>query len=172
MAKDKEVLIGGNMANLPPLKGNDKPTVADNKAQSSQTKTPQKAKPTWTENIKNAKGNWKKIKNSPFASLSFSLKVRKIIVALLIAYIGWSGFWMVWNFRAEGFMNILGKAIMGGIIAYVCWVIYKTIPAAKKQLEYYKRNPHLINYTPVDAKTTVDEIMAKIKDNQKKLKEG
>ena len=120
------------------------------------------------ENLKNAPKNWKKVKASPYASLEFSLKVRKVIVFALIVYIAISGINMAINYRAVGFMSVVGRVIMLGVIGYLCYKIYQTIPQAKKQIDYYKKYPHTINYCPTDTKETVDSILNKIKENQQK----
>jgi hypothetical protein len=63
-------------------------------------------------------------------------------------------------------MGIFQQVVSGGIIVYIAWKLYSTIPAAKRQLEYYKKNPHTINYCPTNVKEDVDDILRKIKQNQ------
>ena len=41
----------------------------------------------WFTNIKNTKKNYKTVKSSPYASLVFALKVRKLIIYPLIAFL-------------------------------------------------------------------------------------
>jgi hypothetical protein len=124
-----------------------------------------KNKQNW---IISAKDNIKKIKSSPYASLHFSLKVRKVIVISLIIYIAYMGYNMVVNYQAQGFMNTIGRVIMAGVFIFICWTIYKTIPMAQKQIDYYKKYPHLINYCPTDTRETVDAIMKKISENKER----
>ena len=123
---------------------------------------------TWWNNMRNTKKNWKKVQGSPFASLNLALKFRKLIVGLLIPYLAWMTFKMVKNYNATGFMGTVGKVISIAIMSYICWKIYSTIPQAKKQIEYYKKYPHTINYVPTNTKETVDDILNKIKDNSLK----
>ena len=73
---------------------------------------------------------------------------------------------MVMNFRGSGYMGTFTKLFMVGVGIYICWKIYETIPYAKKQIEYYKKNPHLINYVPTNTKETVDDIFKKIQENK------
>lgn len=116
--------------------------------------------------IKNTRKNWKKVKSSPYASLVLTLKARKIIIGILIPYLAYMTYKMVMNYTASGFMGAFGKMFMIGIMAFVSYKIYLTIPIAQKQLEYYQKYPHLINYCPTDNKVTIDEIFKKIKDNK------
>jgi hypothetical protein len=78
---------------------------------------------------------------------------------------------MVRDYSAIGFMGTVGKLFMIGIMIYICYKIYQTIPNAKRQIEYYKKYPHTINYCPANTKETVDEILSKIKENKDKLEE-
>lgn len=126
----------------------------------------------WFKNLSNTKKNWGKVKSSPYASLTFALKVRQVIIGLLIPYLLWFTYTMIRDYHANGMMLTIGRLFMGGIMAYVCWKIYSTIPAAKKQIEYYKKYPHLINYCPTDTRQTVDDIMKKIEENKSKPKEA
>ena len=120
----------------------------------------------WWYNVTHTKSNIKKVKASPYASLTFSLKIRKIIIYLLIPWLIYLGYDMISGIRMAGFMGTFQKVISAGIMAYIIWKIYSTIPAAKKQIEYYKKYPHTINYCPTDTKQTVDEILDKIKKNK------
>jgi len=119
-------------------------------------------------NFKNVKSNFKKVKSSPYASLSLALKARKLIIGGLIIWIGWMGYGMVKNYQGQGVMLLVGRIIMISVLGYVCYSLYKTIPQAQKQLDYYKKYPHLINYAPTDTKQTINEIMNNIKLNQEK----
>jgi hypothetical protein len=123
------------------------------------------------QNIRNTKKNWKKVKSSPYASLELGLKARKIILGLLIPWILYLGFNLVRNVRATGFMGIFQQVVSAGIIIYIAWKLYSTIPAMKRQIEYYKKNPHTINYVPTNVKEDVDDILNKIKQNQIKQME-
>ena len=78
---------------------------------------------------------------------------------------------MVINYNANGFMLTLGRGIMIFIFAYLIYKIWKTIPQAKKEIEYYKKYPHLINYCPTNTKEDINDILNKIKENQKIKKE-
>lgn len=122
----------------------------------------------WWNNMRNIKKNWGKVKGSPFASLNFAMKVRKILVGILIPYIAWSIYNMVINFRGSGIMGTVNRLFMIGIGIYICWKIYQTIPQAKKQIEYYKKYPHTINYVPTNSKQTIDEIFENIEKNKQK----
>ncbi len=123
----------------------------------------------WWHNTKNTKKNWKKVKSSPFASLTLALKARQIIIGCLIPYLLYMTWNMVTKIRINGVMGFIQKVITIGIMSFVCYKIYRTIPQAKRQIEYYKKNPHTINYCPVDIKETVDEILTKVKDNKENL---
>lgn len=125
----------------------------------------------WWNNIRNTKKNWGKVRGSPFASLNFAMKIRKILVGILIPYIGWSIFNMVRKYQIDGVMGTLNRLFMIGIGIYICWKIYQTIPQAKKQIEYYKKYPHTINYVPTNTKETVDDIFKKIEENSKSKKQ-
>jgi len=125
----------------------------------------------WWDNLRNAKKNFKKVKSSPYASLTFALKVRKLILIPLIIFIAWKGYDIIKNYHGVGFMNTFGKIIMFAVFAYIIYRIYRTIPAAKKQIEYYKKYPHIINYCPTNVKEDIDDILNKIKDNQLNLEE-
>ena len=122
--------------------------------------------------IKNSISNFKKIKASPYASLVFALKVRKIIIGVLSIYLAYMGFNMVKNYQATGFMGTFGKLIMAGVFVFIIYSLYKTIPMAQKQLDYYKKYPHLINYCPTNTKETIDDIFKKIQENKEKKEEN
>jgi len=125
----------------------------------------------WWNNIRHTKQNYKKVRASPYASLVFALKIRKMILIPLILFIAWKGYDIISNYHAAGFMNTVGKIIMFGVFAYLIYRIYKTIPDAKKQLAYYRKYPHVINYCPTNVKEDVDDIINKIKENQLNLEE-
>jgi hypothetical protein len=131
---------------------------------------PKKTNPIikYFQNIRNTKKNWNKVKASPYASLELGLKARKIILGLLIPWILFLGYRLVVGVRTSGMMGIIQQVVSGGIIIYIAWKLYSTIPAAKRQLEYYKKNPHTINYCPTNVKEDVDDILRKIKQNQTK----
>lgn len=126
----------------------------------------------WWNNITHTRKNWKKVRASPFASLTLAYKARIIIIGLLIPYLLWMTYKMVRDYHAVGMMGTIGRLFMIGIMAYICWKIYSTIPQAKKQMEYYKKFPHTINYCPVNTKETVDDILKKIKENRDNQKGG
>lgn len=123
---------------------------------------------TYLRNFKDIKKNWGKVRASPYASLNLSIKFRQIIVYPLIAWLVYMTYSMIRSYTQTGMMGTITKFATIGIMGYICYAIYKTIPAAKRQLEYYKRNPHLVNYCPTDAKTTIDEILNNIKINKEK----
>lgn len=116
-------------------------------------------------NIKNTKKNWNKVRASPYASLELGLKARKIILGFLLPWLAYMGYNLVVNVKTDGFMGIFQKVVSAGIMIYIIWKIYRTIPAMKKQIEYYKKYPHTINYVPTDTKQTIDEILKTIKTN-------
>jgi hypothetical protein len=119
-------------------------------------------------NLKKAPENFKKVKASPYASLTMGLKARKIIIYPLILVLAYMCFNMVKKVRINGFMGTIQIAFTIGIIAYVIYRIWSTIPAAQKQIDYYKKYPHLVNYCPTDVKESVDTILEKIKKNKEK----
>jgi len=120
----------------------------------------------WWNNLKNTKKNYKKVRSSPYASLVFALKIRKMILIPLILFIIWKGYDTIRNYSATGIMGMLGKIIMLIVFIYLVYRIYRTIPDAKKQIEYYRKYPHVINYCPTDVKEDVDDILNKIKQNK------
>ncbi|MDD4110169.1 MAG: hypothetical protein PHS54_01295 [Clostridia bacterium] len=120
----------------------------------------------WWNNLKNTKKNYQKVKSSPYASLVFALKVRKMILIPLILFIIWKGYDTIRSYNVDGVMGVVGKIIMLAVFIYLVWRIYRTIPAAKKQIEYYRKYPHVINYCPTNVKEDVDDILNKIKQNQ------
>lgn len=126
----------------------------------------------WWNNLKNAKKNYKKVQSSPYASLVFALKIRKMILFPLIGWIIWMGINMVINSSGHGAMQWVQRIITIGIFCYLVWKIYRTIPAAKRQIEYYRKYPHVINYCPTNVKEDVDDILNKIKQNQLNLEEA
>lgn len=126
----------------------------------------------FVENIKNTKKNLEKVKSSPYATLVFIQKVRKMIVFPLILFVAWKGYDIVTGYHADGFMNTVGKIIMLGVFLYLIYRIYATIPEAEKRIKYYKKYPHVINYCPTNVKEDVDDILNKIKSNQENLKEA
>jgi hypothetical protein len=119
----------------------------------------------WFTNIKNTRQNYKKVKASPYAGLVFALKIRKLVVGLLIPFLIYMGIKMAIGVRTNGVMGTVQRIVSLAIIGYICWRIYSTIPQAKKQIEYYKKYPHTINYCPSDVKEDIDTILAKIKYN-------
>jgi hypothetical protein len=123
-------------------------------------------------NIKNTKKNWKKVRASPYASLELGLKARKIILAILLPWLAYMGYKLVIGVKTVGFMGTFQKLVSAGIMAYIIWKIYSTIPAMKRQIEYYKKFPDSINYCPTDTKQTVDEILKNIKNNQNKQEDN
>lgn len=126
----------------------------------------------WLSDIKNTKKNYQKVRASPYASLTLALKARKLIIGLLIPWLLYMTYKMIVGVRVDGFMGTFQRIIMLGMMAYIIWKIYSTIPQAKKQLEYYKKYPHTINYVPTNVKEDVDSILAKIKNNQEKLNQN
>ena len=68
-------------------------------------------------------------------------------------------------------MNTVGKVIMFAVFAYLIYRIYSTIPAAKRQIEYYQKYPHVINYCPTDVREDIDDVLNKIKSNKLNLQE-
>jgi amino acid permease len=122
----------------------------------------------WFRNLKNTKKNWGKVKASPYASLVFALKARKLIVGLLIFLISIQGWNLINNFDFNKPMGKINAIISVILLCYICFRIYSTIPAAKKQIEYYKKYPHLINYCPTDTKQDIDDILNKINQNKQK----
>lgn len=126
----------------------------------------------WFRNVKNTKKNWKKVRASPYASLELGLKARKIILAILLPWLAYMGYKLVTGVRADGFTGLLQKLFSAGIMIYIIWKIYKTIPDMKRQIEYYKKFPDTINYCPTNTKETVDEILKNIKDNQNKQEDN
>jgi hypothetical protein len=125
----------------------------------------------WWNNITHTKSNWKKVKASPFASLQLAYKARMIIVGILIPYLIYMTYKMVRDYHAVGIMGTFGRLVSIGVMGFIMFKIYQTIPAAKKQMEYYKKFPHTINYCPTNTKETVDDILKKIKENKEKEKE-
>lgn len=126
----------------------------------------------WFGNLRNVKKNWGKVRGSPYASLVFALKARQIIIWPLIIFIAWRIYDMVANFRGSGAMAVVTKLFMIGIGIFICWKIYSTIPQAKKQIEYYRKYPHTINYVPTNVKEDVNDIFNKIRENKEKQKGG
>jgi hypothetical protein len=123
----------------------------------------------WWYNITHIRKNYKKVQSSPYASLLFALKVRKVVIGLLIPYLIYMCVKMVLDYSARGFMQTFGRAVMIGIFVYLIYRIYRTIPAAKKQIEYYKKYPHTINYCPTNLKEDIDDIINKIKKNKEEM---
>lgn len=119
----------------------------------------------WFTNLRNTKKNIKKVQASPYARLTLALKARKIIIGFLVPWLLWMTYSMVAGIRASGIAGTFQRVIMIGMMAFIIWKIYSTIPQAKKQLEYYKKFPHTINYVPTNVKEDVDSILAKIKSN-------
>lgn len=126
----------------------------------------------WWRNLTNTKKNWKKVKASPYATLGLALKFRKLIIGLLIPWLLWKTYKMVVNYKIDGIMGLIGRLAMILIMVYVCWQIYRSIPRAKKEIEYYKKYPHTINYCPTNTKETVNDILEKIKQNKGKKENG
>lgn len=122
----------------------------------------------WWYDITHVRKNYKKVQASPYASLVFALKVRKVIIGLLIPYLIYMCVKMVLDYSARGFMATFGRAVMIGVFAFLIFKIYSTIPAAKKQIEYYRKYPHTINYCPANTKEEINDILNKIKQNQEK----
>lgn len=124
----------------------------------------------WFSNLKNTKKNFQKVRSSPFASLTLALKARKLILAGLIPWLIYMTWNMVSKVHANGISGTIQRVLMIGMMGYIIWKIYSTIPQAKKQIEYYKKFPHTINYCPTNTKETIDEILAKVKKNEADLK--
>jgi len=122
------------------------------------------------KDIKNTRKNWKKVQASPYARLELALKAKKLIIGLLIPYLIYMTYKMVVGMSGSGFMGVFTKLVSIGIMSYVCWRIYKTIPQAKKQIEYYKKYPHTINYCPTNTKETIDDIFKNIEKNKESIK--
>jgi hypothetical protein len=140
-----------------------------NKKQHNETKQkPVNGLHAWWINLKHTRKNIKIVQGSPYARLVLGLKIRKIILAPLIAFILFMGFKMIRDYNANGLMLTIGRLVMAGIFIYLVYKIYSTIPAAKKEIEYYKKYPHLINYCPTNTKENVNDIIKKIKENKMK----
>lgn len=120
----------------------------------------------WWRNIRNTKKNFKKVQSSPFAMLSLRYKVTKIIIIPLIVWLAYMAYAMIRDYNVNGFMNTVGKFVMLIVMGFIIWRVYSVIPQSKKQIDYYKKYPHLINYCPTDTKETIESILDKIKQNQ------
>jgi len=125
----------------------------------------------WWYNVTHIKKNITKVKASPYATLAFTLKIRKMILIPLILFIIYRGYDMIVNFSGSGVMGLIQKIFMIGIFGYLVYRIYATIPASKKQLEYYRKYPHTINYCPTNVKEDVNDILSKIQKNKEELEE-
>jgi hypothetical protein len=139
--------------------------IAEYKSRPKQLKNPIL---NWFHNVKNTKKNLKIVQGSPYARLSLALKARKLIIGLIIPIILYRFYDMIVNFRGEGPMGIVTRLFMIGVAGVICWKLYSTIPQAKKQLEYFKKYPHTINYVPTNTKNTVNDILETIKKNKEK----
>jgi hypothetical protein len=64
----------------------------------------------WFKNLRNTKKNFQKVRASPYASLNFTLKVRKIIIACLIPWLCYMTYSMVTKIRANGMMRTIQTA--------------------------------------------------------------
>jgi hypothetical protein len=124
----------------------------------------------WFSNLKNTKKNFQKVRASPYASLILALKARKLIIGGLIPWLLYMTYSMVSKIHVNGIAGTIQRVIMIGMMGYIIYRIYSTIPQAKKQIEYYKKFPHTINYCPTNTKETIDEILAKVKKNGEDLK--
>ena len=122
----------------------------------------------WFYNLTHVRKNYKKVRASPYASLLFAIKVRKVVVGILIPYLIYRGIRLILDYEVGGYMTLVGRIIMFCIFAYIIYRIWKTIPDANKQLEYYKKYPHTINYCPNNVREDVDDIIKKIKENKEK----
>jgi hypothetical protein len=122
----------------------------------------------WWYDITHIRKNYKKVQASPYASLAFALKARKLIIGLIIPYLIFMCYRMVVRYHASGIMQTFGRAVTIAIFAYLIYRMWKTIPDAKKQIAYYKKYPHTINYCPTNVKEDVDDIIKKIKENKAK----
>lgn len=118
------------------------------------------------EDFKNVGRNYKKVRGSPFARLNIAYKARIIVVSLLIPYIAYLGYRMVVTMPNNGFTSTITRVVSIAILVFLCYKIYETIPISKKQIEYYKKYPHLINYAPENVKETVDSILNKFKEEK------
>lgn len=128
--------------------------------------------PKW-DDVKNVKRNWKIVSNSPYASLKFSLLVRKLFIGLIIFMIAITTIQTVIS-PTVGWMAWISKIFMVGLMTYVCWKIYGTLKVAKLQLEYYERNPEFKSErNEADVRKTVDDILDMFdkKTNQRKQTE-
>jgi len=126
--------------------------------------------PRWKD-IKNVKKNWKTVKGSPVASLTFALQIRKMFVAFIILYICYMGFNMIKDYNATGITGTIGKVVLVGVLGWVCYSIYMTIPQAKRQLEYYKRNPEHNEARQLNVKQEIDDILEHF-ENKERMKGG
>ena len=111
------------------------------------------------DDIKNVRKNLKTVRSSPFATMLFNLKLRQGFIIFICAMIAWTIFKTVRNYSVTGTTGIIGKVAMVAIGIYIIWKIYSTIPAERKKIEYYKKNPHLINYCPIDTKEEIKDIL-------------
>lgn len=125
--------------------------------------------PRWKD-VKNVRKNWKTVRGSPVASLHFALQVRKLFVAFIIIYIIYMGYDMVVNYNQSGTMGMLGRVVLTLVLIWVCYKIYMTIPQAKKQLEYYRRNPQHNTVNKLNVKQEIDDILDSFE--KKKVKGG
>jgi hypothetical protein len=139
--------------------------IAEYKSRPKQLKNPIA---NWFHNIKNTKKNIKIVQGSPYARLNLALKARKLIIGIIIPVIIYRIYDMVVNFRGDGPMGIVTRLFMIGVGVAICWKLYSTIPQAKKQLEYFKKYPHTINYVPTNTKQSVDDIFKMIEKNKEK----
>lgn len=114
--------------------------------------------PKW-DDVKNVKRNWNIVRNSPYASLKFSILVRKMFIGLVIFMITITTIQQVMT-PTVGWAQWISKIFMVGLMGYVCWKLWASLKIAKLQLEYYERNPEFkMERNAADVKKTVDDIL-------------
>ena len=120
------------------------------------------------KDLKNMRGNWNTIKQSPYASLHFKYRTTLVTICLFSAFIAWTIFKLVMNQGQTGWMGWITKGFTIAIGILIISKAFGTLTPLRKAMAPYKKKKELINHTVTNAKVEIDDILGQFGDDGKR----
>lgn len=120
--------------------------------------------------IGNFKKNWNSARSDPYAQAKFNYKFTRVLIVLLMLFIGFIILKLAMNVKGGSTMMSLvlkGVMIVVGIIL-LNKIYFSTLNPMKKILDHYEADPETQTSKYVDVNKEVDEIIDKF-DNKEKV---
>lgn len=132
---------------------------------------PYKSRPTFLNNLKNIKKNWKVVKSSPYKSLMMQYKMSKMMFIVIGALVGWRLISMAINSANTTIWGWINSGFLVFIAIWFCFNLNKKLKNLKNHLKYYEDNGIEMqgNYdTSTNVKTEINDLLKKIKEKEAK----